>query len=135
MFLLLNATRLLFYSLLGIAALFGDIYWWVPIAWILWDTQVHLMIKIPFTKSKVKDSPFNWNNYTPPSTDNKNQEKNDVIKQGRGGKPNSLSLDRINNDLGYIPGNIQVISLLANQMKSIANKAQLIRFADWIYKN
>ena len=58
-----------------------------------------------------------------------------MIKQGRGGKPNSLSLDRINNDLGYIPGNIQVISLLANQMKSIANKAQLIRFADWIYKN
>ena len=72
MFLLLNATRLLFYSLLGFAALFGDIFWWVPVAWILWDTQLHLMVKIPFTKSKVKKIPFNWNNYTPPSTDNKN---------------------------------------------------------------
>jgi hypothetical protein len=53
---------------------------------------------------------------------------------GAGGKLDSFSLDRINPDLGYIPGNVQVISHLANSMKSSATKEQLLLFADWVIK-
>lgn len=41
------------------------------------------------------------------------------------------SLDRINPDLGYIPGNVRIISNLANMMKSSATLGQLKTF----YKN
>lgn len=47
---------------------------------------------------------------------------------------NSPSLDRIIPDLGYVIGNVQVISKLANTMKSNANAEQLLRFAAWIMK-
>ena len=51
-----------------------------------------------------------------------------------GGRPNSPALDRIDNALGYIPGNVQVISHLANMMKSHANEEQLFRFGTWAVK-
>lgn len=51
-----------------------------------------------------------------------------------GGRPNSPSLDRIDNTKGYTPDNIQVISHLANQMKSSATPKQMKKFADWVYR-
>lgn len=52
-----------------------------------------------------------------------------------GGSFSSASLDKIDPDLGYVKGNVQVLSLLANNMKSNANKEQLIMFAKWILEN
>lgn len=41
------------------------------------------------------------------------------------------SLDRIDSKLGYVPGNIQVISNLANRMKQDASREELLRFAEY----
>lgn len=41
----------------------------------------------------------------------------------------SPSLDRINSALGYIPGNVEVISYQANTMKHAASPEQLLKFA------
>jgi len=52
--------------------------------------------------------------------------------KGHGGKENSYSLDRINPGLGYVPGNVQVMSLKANSMKFNATPEELLKFAEWI---
>lgn len=46
--------------------------------------------------------------------------------------PGSASLDRINPELGYIPGNVQVISYKANRMKNDATLKELKAFAAWV---
>jgi hypothetical protein len=57
------------------------------------------------------------------------------LKQGRGPlKPASPSLDRIVPALGYVSGNVQVISHLANSMKGAASQEQLLSFARWVFK-
>lgn len=44
-------------------------------------------------------------------------------------QPNSPSLDRINNDLGYVPGNVHVISWKANRIKCDATINELLTFS------
>jgi len=48
---------------------------------------------------------------------------------GHGYLDSNSSIDRIVPELGYIKGNVQVISRLANQTKNSATKEQLIVFA------
>lgn len=55
-----------------------------------------------------------------------------VCKGQSGGAKNSPSLDRIDCSKGYVPGNVWVISRLANQMKANANEEELQLFAKWV---
>lgn len=56
------------------------------------------------------------------------------VSDGRGAGANSATLDRMDPPLGYVPGNVWVISARANMMKSDANADELRRFAAWIDK-
>lgn len=53
-------------------------------------------------------------------------------KAKRGGGDNSPSLDRIVPELGYVPGNIAVISNRANRIKSNATAEEIERVAAWL---
>ena len=53
---------------------------------------------------------------------------------GTGKTMEKPSVDRIDPNLGYIKGNVEVMSSLANTMKSKATKEQLLSFAKEILK-
>ena len=52
-----------------------------------------------------------------------------------GGFKYSPSLDKIDPSKGYVKGNIQVISQLANAMKASAKPSELLAFARWVIEN
>lgn len=52
-----------------------------------------------------------------------------VSEGGKGYRPNAASIDRIDNKKGYEPGNVWVISKLANTMKNSATIAELVHFS------
>jgi hypothetical protein len=49
-----------------------------------------------------------------------------------GRKPNSYSIDRIDSNVGYVPGNIQVVSWRANHIKNNATPEELRMIADYL---
>ena len=53
---------------------------------------------------------------------------------GKGPTAWSPSLDKIIPAMGYVPGNVRVISQKANVMKSSASPQELLLFAKWIHK-
>jgi hypothetical protein len=59
---------------------------------------------------------------------------NIVLSKGDGYLPNAMSLDRVDNDKGYIPGNVRVISRRANLMKSSLTLDVLEKLIKYIKK-
>jgi hypothetical protein len=57
-----------------------------------------------------------------------------LFRNTGGNKPtgNSPSVDRIIPELGYVKGNIQIISHRANVMKNDAKPEELRKFAEWV---
>lgn len=53
------------------------------------------------------------------------------IKLERGRSDNSYSVDRIKNELGYIKGNILIVSLLANRIKNSSTPDEIIKVGEF----
>lgn len=55
-----------------------------------------------------------------------------VVDVGKGRRPDAPSLDRKNNDLGYIKGNIAVISNRANTLKNNGTLAEFEKLVEYL---
>lgn len=53
---------------------------------------------------------------------------------GRTAQDASPSLDRLNSDLGYIPGNVHVISYRANTLKNSGSAEEHRKIYEWLEK-
>lgn len=56
------------------------------------------------------------------------------VRNGKGTNPNSATLDRLIPKLGYVPGNVAVISDRANRIKADATVEEITAVADWLRK-
>jgi ribosomal protein L22 len=89
------------------------------------DRPIEYLLKYAKQRAKDKQLPFNLS-------------KEDIVipevcpimgtKFDRADRKTAPSIDRIVPDLGYIKGNVQVISTLANQMKWNSTREELIQF-------
>jgi hypothetical protein len=52
--------------------------------------------------------------------------------QGQGKNPNNPSLDRIDNSLGYVKGNVQVISWRANDLKKNGTLEEFTKLVEYL---
>lgn len=57
-----------------------------------------------------------------------------VVKEGKGTNPNSPTVDRIIPKLGYVKGNVAVISDRANRIKADASVEEITAVAKWLRK-
>lgn len=55
-----------------------------------------------------------------------------VKKHGKGGGADSPSLDRLKPELGYVPGNVAVISNRANSIKNNATSDEILKVCSWL---
>lgn len=58
--------------------------------------------------------------------------KLDWYKDGRGSSDESPSIDRLIPELGYVPGNVMIISSRANRIKNDSNLEELLKVATWV---
>lgn len=61
--------------------------------------------------------------------------KTELIKTSKPDDPNNFSLDRIDPEKGYIPGNVQVISFRANTIKKDSSTHEVELLLNWRKKN
>ena len=54
---------------------------------------------------------------------------------GNGRTFTNVSIDRIDSNLGYVEGNVQLVCMAANQMKSDLNESELLKFCKAIIEN
>ena len=57
------------------------------------------------------------------------------VNEGNSSGDWSMSLDRIDNSLGYIKGNVQIISMVANRVKGKGTQDELLDVADRVFSN
>lgn len=56
------------------------------------------------------------------------------FSNGRGSRPDNIpTLDKIIPALGYVPGNVAIISMRANRLKSDATAEELQAILDWVH--